>query len=117
MSNKHTTLHEGNIHPPLHYLPDLGFISFAQAVNFKKGLRNADPIPTESTISVQVRVKAHQDFLDQAARNQDPQKQIYGFIFLVQDYLRIRTTHKPRDIFWKPKPSPITPTTQDGKAL
>jgi len=56
--------------------------------NFRAGFEKAAPIPLASPLSLDEKVKIHQDFLDKSIRAGDTLHQLYGQTYLFNDYVR-----------------------------
>lgn len=67
----------------------LFLVNIAQAqTNFREGWEKANPIPKDSKLDFDEKVKAHQGFLDTAVGRKDSLQQLYGNLYLFYDYLR-----------------------------
>lgn len=58
--------------------------------NFRKSLLQADPVPPESTLALAEKAKEHEAFLNRATRDNDPEKQIFGYCYLFKDYVLLQ---------------------------
>jgi tetratricopeptide (TPR) repeat protein len=66
---------------------------FAQS-NFSEGYEKANPAPAASTLSLEEKVKMHEDFLAAAVGRKDVLSQLYGNLFLFVDYGRAQDYEK-----------------------
>ena len=62
--------------------------SVSAQTNFREGFEKAAPIPLSSPLSLEEKVKVHQDFLDKSIRAGDTLTQLYGQVYLFTDYVR-----------------------------
>ncbi len=65
----------------------VAFPVFGQT-NFSEGYDKANPAPATSTLSLEEKVKKHQNFLSDAVNRKDTLKQLYGNLYLFVDYGR-----------------------------
>jgi tetratricopeptide (TPR) repeat protein len=54
--------------------------------NFRMGIESADPVPKNSSLGFEAKIKIHQDFLEPAIRSGDRISELYGYLYLAQDY-------------------------------
>ena len=55
--------------------------------NFRSGWEAANPVAPLPVLRIGEKVKIHQGYLDQASREGDALKRLYGFLYLFEDYL------------------------------
>jgi tetratricopeptide (TPR) repeat protein len=58
-------------------------------INFRASWAASNPVPPESTLTIEDKMKAHRYFLDQATHEKDRLKQLYGWLYLFHDYLNV----------------------------
>ncbi len=75
--------------PNLLLLVYLGYaVGVSAQTSFREGFEKAAPIPLASPLSLEEKVKIHQDFLDKSIRAGDTLTQLYGHVYLFTDYVR-----------------------------
>lgn len=77
----------------IHLMIAIAFCSstlFGQPINFKEGYRKANPVQQGQDLSLEETIQIHEGYLEEAVQMQDVEKQIYGFLYLFTDYLRLQ---------------------------
>lgn len=69
------------------YLLSVGNLVIGQT-NFRDGFEKAEPIENIDSFKLPEKVKIHQAFYEKALMEKDPLRQLYGQIYLSNDYLR-----------------------------
>ncbi len=73
----------------LFLLCSLGTTPVLGQTNFRAGWKKSDPVAPESALALEEKVKAHRDFINSATLEKDSLKQLYGLLYLFQDYLDV----------------------------
>lgn len=67
----------------------VGITSLARGQSsFRQAFEKANPVTSAYDLRLEEKVQLHQEFLDQAIRQPDTLKQLYGYLYLFIDYLR-----------------------------
>lgn len=66
----------------------LSLIQLRGQVDFSATYRQANPVRPNDTLSVEQTIEIHQEFLAKARQKKDSLSQIFGYIYLIKDYMR-----------------------------